>query len=122
VLIGENVRDDSALEAQFIASVHEHGVLQPITAIPRRARIETANHPGVHHRRADLRRPNASHSRIVTNDQRAALTDAQRAKGITQMLLSGTRRPSPPRFSGLRKLELASELCEVWLAPDGCPE
>ena len=33
VLIGANVRDDANLDAQFIASVREHTVLQPITAI-----------------------------------------------------------------------------------------
>jgi hypothetical protein len=29
VLIGENVRDDAALDAQFIANVREHGVCNP---------------------------------------------------------------------------------------------
>ena len=33
LLIGENVRDNAALDAQFLASVREHGVLQPITAV-----------------------------------------------------------------------------------------
>ena len=33
LLIGANVRDDATLDAHFIASVREHAVLQPITAI-----------------------------------------------------------------------------------------
>jgi ParB family chromosome partitioning protein len=33
LLIGENVRDNAALDSHFVASVREHGVLQPITAI-----------------------------------------------------------------------------------------
>ena len=40
VLIGENVRDNVGLDPQFIASVREHGVLQPITAIRTNAGIE----------------------------------------------------------------------------------
>lgn len=32
LLIADNVRDDAALDAHFLASVREHGVLQPITA------------------------------------------------------------------------------------------
>ena len=33
VRVGENVRDDAALDEPFVASVAEHGVLQPITAV-----------------------------------------------------------------------------------------
>jgi ParB family chromosome partitioning protein len=40
LLIGENVRDNVALDPQFVASVREHGVLQPITAIRTNAGIE----------------------------------------------------------------------------------
>jgi ParB family transcriptional regulator, chromosome partitioning protein len=40
VLIGVNVRDDAAMDDQFIASVREHGVLQPITAVRTSAGIE----------------------------------------------------------------------------------
>jgi hypothetical protein len=40
LLIGENVRDNAALDPQFVASVREHGVLQPITAIRTNAGIE----------------------------------------------------------------------------------
>ena len=34
LLIGNNVRDDAALDKPFLASVREHDVLQPITAVP----------------------------------------------------------------------------------------
>ena len=41
---------------------------------------------------------------IVTNDQRAALTDAQRANGINQMLLAGV---SPARVAKIHRLKYA---------------
>jgi len=40
LLIGDNVRDDAALDKPFLASVCEHDVLQPITAVPTAAGIE----------------------------------------------------------------------------------
>jgi len=40
LLIGNNVRDDAALDKPFLASVREHDVLQPITAVPTAAGIE----------------------------------------------------------------------------------
>ena len=40
LLIGENVRDNAALNSQCRASVREHGVLQPITATRTDAGIE----------------------------------------------------------------------------------
>ena len=33
LLIGDNVRDDAALIANFVDSVSEHGVMQPIIAV-----------------------------------------------------------------------------------------
>jgi ParB-like chromosome segregation protein Spo0J len=41
LVIGDNVRDDAALDAEFIASIREHGVLQPTHGDPYRRR-----HPG----------------------------------------------------------------------------
>ena len=55
-----------------LASVREHVVLQPITAVPTDAGIE------------------------VRDDQRSALADVQRARGINQMLLAGV---SPARVA-----------------------
>ena len=38
--VGENLRDNAALDSQFVASVREHGVLQPINATRTDTRIE----------------------------------------------------------------------------------
>ena len=104
-----NVRDDAALDSDFVASIREHGVLQPVTAFrtpdgvvevrdgQRRvlAAMQAAlpsipvyvrTTPNSDERAAAAER--IAHQ-IVTNDHRAALTDAQRAKGINQMLLDG---------------------------------
>ena len=57
-----NVRDDAALDADFVASVKEHGVMNPIVAVrgadgvvrvrrsathPGRARVRAGHHPGL---------------------------------------------------------------------------
>jgi ParB family chromosome partitioning protein len=119
LVIGDNVRDDAALDAAFVASIREHGVLQPITAIrtddaiqvrdgqrrtlaARQAGIATVP---VYVLAATSDKATATADRItqqmVTNDQRAALTDAQRVKGINQLLLAGI---SPAKVA--RKLSL----------------
>jgi hypothetical protein len=108
LLIGDNVRDHASLDKQFVTSVREHGVLQPITAIRTDGGIEVRDgqRRTMAAREAQLasipvyvldadtdNTPVAAAERIavqiVANDQRTALTDAQRAKGITQMLLAG---------------------------------
>jgi ParB family chromosome partitioning protein len=108
LLIGENVRDNAALDSQFVASVREHGVLQPITAVrtdtgievrdgqrrtlaAREAKLNTIPVYVLDGQAADDKTATAERiaHQIVTNDQRSALTDAQRVKGITQMLLAG---------------------------------
>jgi ParB family chromosome partitioning protein len=115
VLIGENVRDTVVLDPQFVASIAQHGVLQPITAVrtddgvevrdgqrrtlaAREARL--SNIPVYVLATAQTPPQSAAAERIiqqiVANDHRASLTDAQRAKGINQMLLAGV---SPTRIS-----------------------
>lgn len=110
LLIGENVRDNAALDAQFLASVREHGVLQPITAVRTEdgVAVRDGQRRTLAARQAGLTAipvyvlstagavPDAKTAaaeriaqQIVANDQRTALTDAQRAKGINQMLLAG---------------------------------
>jgi ParB family chromosome partitioning protein len=108
LLIGANVRDDASLDKQFVASVREHGVLQPITAIRIDGGIEVRDgqRRTLAAREAHLASipvyvldPDTDNTtvaaaeriavQIVANDQRTALTDAQRAKGISQMLLAG---------------------------------
>jgi ParB-like nuclease domain len=96
--LGNNVRDDAALNTQFLASVREHGVLQPITAIRTADGVEirdgqrrtlAARHAGlatipVYVLTTSEDTETAAAERITqqidTNDHRAALTDAQRAK------------------------------------------
>ena len=101
LLIGENVHDNAALDSQFLASVREHVVLQPITAI-----------------RADV-------GMEVRDGQRCTLA-AREAKldTIPVYVLDAcccwpvSRRPRSPRFSGLGQSELAIELCECgWCPP-----
>ena len=115
LVIGENVRDKAGLEPQFVASIGEHGVLQPVTAV----RTETGVEVRDGQRRtlaaraaglssipvyvldvAKMNTQSATAARIaqqiVANDQRAALTDVQRASGISQMLLAGV---SPARVA-----------------------
>src|SRR4051812_34739995 len=115
VLIGENVRDTVELDPQFVASIAQHGVLQPITAVrtdggvevrdgqrrtlaAREARLSSI--PVYVLATAQTPPTSAAAERItqqiVANDHRASLTDAQRAKGINQMLLAGV---SPTRIS-----------------------
>ena len=52
LVIGDNVRDSAALVPQFVASIAEHGVLQPITAVRTDDGIEVRDG-----QRRTLRRP-----------------------------------------------------------------
>jgi ParB family chromosome partitioning protein len=107
-LIGLNVRDEVMLDKQFMASVREHVVLQPIIAVRTQEGVEVRDgqRRTLAAREANLQiipvyiidasatDENATTAeriaqQIVANDQRSALTDAQRAKGINQMLLAG---------------------------------
>lgn len=105
-----NVRDDAALDADFVASVAEHGVLNPIAAVRGTdgvVRVRAGQRRTLAAREAGLptvpvyvRASSAEQDekaqtverlseQIVENDQRRALTDAQRARGIQQMLDAG---------------------------------
>lgn len=109
--IGDNVRDVAVLDKGFVASIKEHGVLVPLTG------VRSAEDPGVVRVRNGQMRTLAAREvglpfvpvyvlpataadasedliervthQIVTNDQAHALTDAQRAKGIQQMIDAG---------------------------------
>lgn len=106
LVVDTNVRDEADLDADFIASITEHGVLQPIAAV-RTAEGQTLV-------RAGQRRTLAARAaglptvpvyvralapgddlvervteQIVENDQRRELTEAQRARGIQQLLDAG---------------------------------
>ncbi|WP_124711618.1 ParB/RepB/Spo0J family partition protein [Mycolicibacterium nivoides] len=109
--IGENVRDEATLDKSFLASIAENGVLTPITA------VRSAKDPNVIRVRNGQMRTLAARElglasvpvyvlpssaadaseetierivhQIVTNDRFHAITEAQRARGIQQMLNAG---------------------------------
>lgn len=104
-----NVRDTADLDAQFVASIKEHGVLIPLAAVRDNdgtVRVRAGQRRALAAREANLStvpvyvRP-ASVSdeagrlvervseQIVENDQRRQLSDAQRARGIQQMIDAG---------------------------------
>ncbi|MBM4575504.1 ParB N-terminal domain-containing protein [Rhodococcus hoagii] len=107
--IGDNVRDEVDLDAtpEFVESIAEHGVLHPILAErrddgtilvtdghdrptsrrPRREPDQRArHHPPPGERTDNARKATRIGQQIVSNDQREALTDGQRAAGIAAML------------------------------------
>lgn len=109
--IGDNVRDDAALSKAFIANIAENGVLVPITAVrdaerPEVIRVRNGQRRTLAAREAGLpsvpvyvlRSTAADASeetidrivhQIVTNDQKLDITEAQRARGIQQMIDAG---------------------------------
>src|SRR6201993_702883 len=109
--IGDNVRDDAALSKAFIANIAENGVLVPITAVrdaerPEVIRVRNGQRRTLAAREAGLpsvpvyvlqsTAGGASEEtidrivhQIVTNDQKLDITDAQRARGIQQMIDAG---------------------------------
>lgn len=109
LVLDVNVRDDAALDAQFVASIKEHGVLIPIAAIrgdDGQLRVRAGQRRTLAARAAALTTvpvyvrsaaadDDTAHlvarvtEQIVENDQRRALTDAQRARGIQQMIDAG---------------------------------
>jgi ParB family transcriptional regulator, chromosome partitioning protein len=108
---GDNVRDDAALSKAFIASIAENGVLVPITGVrdpeqPNVVRVRNGQRRTLAARQVGLPSvpvyvlPSTSADasqdtierivhQIVTNDQKLDITDAQRARGIQQMIDAG---------------------------------
>jgi ParB family transcriptional regulator, chromosome partitioning protein len=109
--IADNVRDDAALSKAFVASIAENGVLVPITGVrdpenPALVRVRNGQRRTLAAREVGLPSvpvyvlpsiaADASQEtidrivhQIVTNDQKQDLTDAQRARGIQQMIDAG---------------------------------
>lgn len=106
--IGENVRLDPRLDRDFLASIEAHGVLAPVTAVrladgsvalrDGQRRTQAARQLGVptipvyvHPAEGDeaALRTHRVIEQIVLNDHRAKLTEAERARGINQLLLEG---------------------------------
>lgn len=109
LIIGDNVRTDAKIDADFLASIRQHGVLMPITAVrddDGRIMVRDGQRRTLASQKAGLDTvpvyvlPSAATSirewqcerivqQIVCNDQKADLTDAQRARGIQTMLDAG---------------------------------
>jgi ParB family transcriptional regulator, chromosome partitioning protein len=134
VSIGENVRDRAVVAKEFAASVKEHGVLSPVTAVrlpdgsiritDGQVRIEAARMAGIAAVPAFVRdvaddddalRTERLVEQMVLNDHRAALTEAQRVRGINQLLLAGV---SPTKVA--KKLSARAKVIEAARTVHGC--
>ncbi len=109
LIIGDNVRTDAKIDADFLASIRQHGVLMPITAVrddDGRIMVRDGQRRTLASQKAGLDTvpvyvlPSAAATfreweverivqQIVCNDQKSDLTDAQRARGIQTMLDAG---------------------------------
>ena len=109
LVLDPNVRDEPDVDADFLASIKEHGVLIPIAAVRDangQVRVRSGQRRTLAAREAGLstvpvyvRPASVSDERaqlvervseqIVENDQRRQITDAQRVRGIQQMLDAG---------------------------------
>ncbi|MGW0163515.1 ParB/RepB/Spo0J family partition protein [Mycobacterium sp. NPDC003323] len=109
--IGDNVRNEAALSKEFLASIAENGVLVPITGIRHpdnnnvirvrngQRRTLAAREVGIAAVPVFVLPSSAADAseetierivhQIVTNDQKQDLTDAQRVRGIQQLLETG---------------------------------
>lgn len=118
LIVDANVRDQADLNAPFVASVKEHGVLTPIVVVrdsdgqlwvrsgqrrtlaAREAALPTVP---VYVRAATAGTDEKAQlvervcEQIVENDQRTRLTDVQRPRGIQQISMLGSRSPGLPR-------------------------
>lgn len=109
LVLDANVRDEADIDANFVASIQEHGVLVPIVAIRSedgqvlvragQRRTLAAREAGLTSVPVYIRLAGDGDDKaqlvervseqIVENDHRRELTGAQRAKGIQQMLDAG---------------------------------
>lgn len=132
--IDHNVRDHPDIDRDFLASIKEHGVLQPILAVRApdgQIRVRAGQRRTLAARQANLAtvpvyittdNTNTDKARdaariaeqIVENDHRAALTESQRAKGIQQLLLHGVTPTKVAKALSIRKevVEAAATIAE----------
>lgn len=107
--IEDNVRLDPRLDRDFLASIQEHGILVPVLAVridgqdkpfvrEGQRRIQAARQVGLQTVPVYVRTVDGTDTavraqrvieQIVSNDHRAPLTEAERARGINQLLLDG---------------------------------
>ena len=132
--IDPHVRDHPDIDRDFLASIKEHGVLQPILAVRApdgQIRVRAGQRRTLAARQANLAtvpvyittdNTNPDKARdaariaeqIVENDHRAALTESQRAKGIQQLLLHGVTPTKVAKALSIRKevVEAAATIAE----------
>lgn len=100
--VGANVRFDPRLDRDFLASIEEHGVLAPVTAVrlddgsvtlrDGQRRTQAARQLGLATIPVYVHQPTSRHrviEQMILNDHRADLTAGERARGINQLLLDG---------------------------------
>ena len=125
LVIGENVRGDARLDKEFIASIRERGVLEPIVAyrdgdghlvvLRGKRRTMTAVEVGQSRVPVMVVAPPAESDRVVDqvaeNDHRAALTSSERVAAFEQLTAFGlsaaqiakkTARPRAEITAGLK--------------------
>ena len=123
LLLETNVRDEASIDAAFLASIKEHGVLTPIAAVTDaegRVHVRAGQRRTLAARQAGLStvpvyvRPAREASdteallgriseQIVENDQRAELTNAQRLRGMQQLLDVGVSPTKVAKRIGVSK-------------------
>lgn len=121
--LGENVRDHVEDDPDLLASITEYGVLVPLTAVrgtdgtvtvregQRRALAARAG--GLRTVPVYITEDTAADDKartvervtqqIITNDKRRALTEAQRAKGIQELLVAGLTPTKVSKALNVRK-------------------
>ncbi|BBY46613.1 hypothetical protein MARA_00430 (plasmid) [Mycolicibacterium arabiense] len=100
--VGANVRFDPRLDRDFLASIEEHGVLAPVTAVrledgsvtlrDGQRRTQAARQLGLATIPVYVHQATSRHrviEQMVLNNHRAELTAGERARGINQLLLDG---------------------------------
>lgn len=134
--IEDNVRLDPRLDRDFLSSIEEHGVLVPVLAVrigeqdkpfvrEGQRRIQAARQVGLSTVPVYVRTVDGTETavraqrvieQIVTNEHRAPLTEAERARGINQLLLDGV---SPTKVAkGLSTTKDAVAAARVAIASD----
>lgn len=121
--IDANIRADVHLDPEFLASIKQHGVLQPVVAHrteqgvhvlygQRRtlAAVETARSTMPVYVVASLTEADRLVQQMVENDQRLALTDRDRTEAFHQMSLLGVSAAQIAKKTGAKKATVETAL------------